>query len=223
MANRNFANGGKLWSMHTAPVLITCNFIVDSTNGNGLGIRSLKGPTVANVYMHTSATPAVGNPNPQAGVIVVKFQDNYKKYLAGFSGQVSPIGSVSGSVTAGNAYILISTGTATAAQLVAAGIPAGVVADALTMPTGLASLVGLGFISASTGTLPGSATAATPSVSGIDHIEAVGDANIALQSTPQGSGQLIFQCLLNGTLTAPANGTVIGLSFLMNNSSVFSG
>lgn len=223
MANRNWANGGKLWSMHTAPVLITCNFIVDSTNGNGLGIRSLKGPTVSNVYMHTSATPAVGSPNPAAGVIVVKFQDNYKRYLAGFSGQVSPIGAVSGTVVANAPYILISPGTATAAQLITAGIPAGVVNDALTQPTGLASLIGVGFISSASGTLAGSATAATPSVSGIDHIEAIGDANIALQSTPQGSGQLLFQCLLNGTLTAPANGTVIGMSFIMNNSTVFSG
>ena len=62
MANRNFASGGDLYSPFVMPVLVDCNFIVDSTNGNGLGIRSLKGPLVANVYMQTQATPAKGNP-----------------------------------------------------------------------------------------------------------------------------------------------------------------
>ena len=64
MANRNFANS-RIYTGHVMPVLIDCNFVVDSANSNGLGIRSLKGPYVKNVYMHTSATPAPGNPNPQ--------------------------------------------------------------------------------------------------------------------------------------------------------------
>jgi hypothetical protein len=62
MANRNFANKGKIYSPFVYPVLVDCNFVVDSTNGNGLGIRNLKGPLVANVYMQTQATPAPGNP-----------------------------------------------------------------------------------------------------------------------------------------------------------------
>ena len=62
MANRNWASGGRLYSPFVSPVLIDCNFVVDSTNGNGLGIRNLKGPVVANVYMQTTATPAPGNP-----------------------------------------------------------------------------------------------------------------------------------------------------------------
>lgn len=69
MANRNWASSGKIYSMHGKPVLIDCNFQVDSSNSNGLGISNLKGPAVANVFMHTSATPGrnngVLNPNPQ--------------------------------------------------------------------------------------------------------------------------------------------------------------
>src|ERR1035437_8832889 len=57
---------------HAKPVLIDCNFVVDSTNGNGLGIRSLKGPGVQNVFMHTTSEPGLSNcirnPNPQGGV-----------------------------------------------------------------------------------------------------------------------------------------------------------
>src|ERR1700691_3539946 len=100
MANRNFANS-RMYTGHVSPVLIDCNFIVDSTNGNGLGIRSLKGPVIENVFMHTSAPLAgSGNPNPEPGVIVVQLADNYNRYLGGFSGEVSPLGSPSSSVVA---------------------------------------------------------------------------------------------------------------------------
>ena len=61
MANRNYANGGRIYSPFVSPVLLDCNFVVDSTNGNGFGVRSLKGPTIANVYMQSSA-PNSKNP-----------------------------------------------------------------------------------------------------------------------------------------------------------------
>src|SRR5258708_29063895 len=103
MANRNFASGGKIYSMHTKPVLWDCNFVVDSANGNGLGIRSLKGPMIQNVFMHTSASAGPGNsnpatpnviitnPNPPAGYIIIQFQDNYNRSLSGFNAIVSPL------------------------------------------------------------------------------------------------------------------------------------
>src|SRR5271169_1563874 len=103
MANRNFANGGRIYIPHTTPVLIDCNFVVDSTNGNGLGIRSLKGPMVQNVFMHTTATPGTGNsnpaspnikplnPNPTAGTIIVQLQDNFNRSFSGFNSNVSPL------------------------------------------------------------------------------------------------------------------------------------
>ncbi len=56
MANAIGNNGGRLYSFGAQPVLIDCNFIVDATNGNGFGIRSLKGQGVRNVYMATSAS-----------------------------------------------------------------------------------------------------------------------------------------------------------------------
>src|ERR1035437_813529 len=71
MSNRNYANGGRTSIPHVKPVLLDCNFVVDSTNANGLGIRSLKGPQIRNVFMHTTAElPGTGNngvknPNPQ--------------------------------------------------------------------------------------------------------------------------------------------------------------
>jgi len=94
-----------MYTGHVMPVLLDCNFVVDSTNGNGLGIRSLKGPYIQNVFMHTSATPGLGNsnpstpgisvtnPNPASGTIVIQFQDNYSRLYTGGNAIVSPLGS----------------------------------------------------------------------------------------------------------------------------------
>jgi hypothetical protein len=120
MANAIGNNGGRIYSFGAQPVLIDCNFIVDSANGNGLGIRTLKGQGVKNVFMHTSATPAVHrgylNPNPAVGYALVQLDGNYNRYLGGFSGFASPTtGSTSvinsTALTAGNPYIIASVGT----------------------------------------------------------------------------------------------------------------
>src|ERR1700733_14558919 len=128
MANRNFPNGKSIYIPHVKPVLIDCNFIVDSTNGNGLGIRSLKGSYVANVFMHTRAPLAgSGNPNPEAGVIIVQLDDNYNNYLGGFSGASNPLSGSSISISTGSSlivgapYVITSVGTTTQAQWVTAG------------------------------------------------------------------------------------------------------
>lgn len=39
------------------PVLLDCNFVVDPANGNGLGIRNLKGPGILNVFMNSTSFP----------------------------------------------------------------------------------------------------------------------------------------------------------------------
>ena len=117
MANALGNNGGRLYSFGSQPVLIDCNFVVDPTNGNGLGINSLKGQGVKNVYMHTSASAAPGNPNPAAGYALIQLASNYNRYLGGFSGFVSPITGAAinidasdAALTAGSPYIITSVG-----------------------------------------------------------------------------------------------------------------
>jgi hypothetical protein len=56
MSNALGNNGGRFYSFLNRPVLIDCNFIVDATNGNSLGIRNLKGSGVRAVYMNTTAS-----------------------------------------------------------------------------------------------------------------------------------------------------------------------
>lgn len=222
MANRNFSNGGKMYMMETMPVIVSCNFIVDSTNGNGLGIRSLKGSMVANVFMNTSATPAAGNPDPVAGTIVVQLQDNFNRSLAGFRSIVSPVsGSAlkidNSALTQGTAYIITTLGDATAAQWHALGVPAGVT-----------PAVGVAFIASSVGagsnTLTSRVMATASAGSGIASIESVGDSNLSIapDRLEQSTGaQFILQCRdYAGAIAAPADGTVISLNFLLSNSSV---
>ncbi len=91
MANALGNNGGRLYSFGAQPVLIDCNFIVDPTNANGLGVRSLKGQGVEAVYMHTSQTPDAHNPNPASGYALIKLASNYNRYLGGFAGSVAPV------------------------------------------------------------------------------------------------------------------------------------
>jgi len=223
MANRNFASGGKLYSMHVMPVLLDCNFIVDSTNGNGLGIRSLKGPMIKAVYMHTSSTPAAGNPNPAAGTILVQMQDNYNRSFSGFNAIVSPAsGSAlkidNSALSAGIPYIITTLGNSSAAVWHALGVPAGVT-----------PAVGVSFIALSNG---GSANVSTSRVmaaaalgSDVCTIETVGDPNLSIAPNPganQGYGaSFVLQCRdYSGLVAAPADGSVISLAFYLSNSSI---
>jgi hypothetical protein len=219
MANRNWASGGKIYSMHVSPVLLDCNFVVDSTNGNGLGIRNLKGPAVQAVYMNTSATPAAGSPNPAAGTIVVQLADNYSRSFSGFSSMVVALGSSVTATVASQAMVVTSLGTATAAQWQAVGFPS----VYLNSATGLPNL-GAAFIPTSSATIGGGATVAPAAAagSGIDHIETVGDPNQTIASNqPQTQGaQIVLQCFHNGALTQPANNSVISLAFYLSNSSI---
>jgi hypothetical protein len=231
MANRNFANS-RIYTGHVMPVLLDCNFIVDSANGNGLGIRSLKGPYIQNVFMHTTATPGLGNanpstpafpilnPNPSSGIIVVQMQDNFSRSLTGFSSIISPLGSsqvVTSGLTVGESYTITIVGDATAADWVALGLPSQTVPSA-----------GATFIAKSTGTGASTVTRVAPVAaagSTIGSIETQGDPNQTISSasvSSQGFGsQFILNCFnRSGSVAAPADGTVISLSFLLSNSSI---
>lgn len=229
MANRNFANGGRIYIPHTTPVLIDCNFVVDSTNGNGLGIRSLKGPMVQNVFMNTSVTPGLGNtnpsspgvpvtnPNPSAGTIIVQFQDNFMRSFSGFNSNVSPVsGTPLTATTAGTPVTIVALGTATAAQWQARGLP-----------KGITPAVGATFTPTTSGTIGGSAAVevAAAAGTGIMSIETLGDPNATLNPSPtanQGFGGMITLQVRNisGAIAAPAPGSVISLVFELSNSSV---
>ncbi len=220
--------------MEVMPVTLTCNFIVDSTNGNGLGIRSLKGAGIANVYMTTSATKPAGAPGgttgPAAGTIVVRLTDNYNKLLGGSYSLVSPLGTPikvdNSAMTIGVAYVITTLGNSTAAQWATLGVPPGV-----TPAVGvafIASLIGIAG-EANTSTSRVAPTAANGTE--ILQLETVGDSNLSIapNSLAQTYGaQIILQARNDSAadhsaIVTPADGSVIQLTFLLSNSSVTSG
>lgn len=212
-------NGGHFYSNITQPVKIDLNFTVDSTNGNGLGVRSIKSNGyIQNVFMQTSASPGKGlggltNPNPHAGLIFVQFKNNFNYYLGGFSGFVSPLGSSSTATVQANGAVITSLGTASLAQWQAVGFP-----------KGFTPAVGGAFVATSTATIGGGATVAPASQSGIMSMEVVGDPNqtIANSNIAVNAGAIVLlQCLnTSDNQTAPANGSTIGMSFFFDCSSV---
>lgn len=220
MANRFFPNTGKLFATHVMPVLVDCNFVVAAADAGGAGITNLKGPGVSNVWMHTSQTPATGNPNPASGVIVVQLPDNYNRLFSAFATVTSP---TSGSalkidntaLTAGVAYSITTLGNATAAQWATLGVPAGVT-----------PAVGVAFIAANAGTSANTSTSRvmTAVTSGISSVEFVPHPDMAISPTPglQSFGaQFILQCYNgSGAVTAPVDGSVIRLTLYLSNSSV---
>lgn len=123
-SNKLGNNGGRSYSFLNRPVLIDCSFVVDATNGNGLGLRSLKGAGVQNIFMHTSASAGRGNngilnPNPASGYALIQLANNYNRYAGGFSGFVSPVSgsniAINGSaLTSGQPYIITSVGAGAA-------------------------------------------------------------------------------------------------------------
>jgi hypothetical protein len=223
MANRNWASGGKIYSGHIQPVLVDCNFIVNPTDPTGVSF--LKGPYVEAVYMNTSTTPAVGNPDPAAGYIYVKLADPYFRQYLGFAGGVSPVtGSnilIDGTsvMTLGVPYVISVVGNATQAQWESVGLPAGVTPK-----------VGMPFIATSTGLTGGALTSAVKAAGkiGIQVVEAVGNTSLSVAQKVGGKGgYIILQCLAptsssDTTLipTAPAAGSVVTLGFYLSNSSV---
>jgi hypothetical protein len=232
-----FINRGHFYAPHVKPVLIDCNFVVDTSNGNGLGIRNLKGQGVQNVFMHTTASPGKGpngqlNPNPAVGFALIQLADNYQRYFGGFDGFVSPLSgsslnvdAIDAALTARKAYVITSVGTSTAADWLALGVPAGVT-----------PAVGVSFIALVTGAGVGSGTVQAPAASNIISIEVVGDPNLSLGPIPVGGspnvgGWILVQFLaptitsstiMNNPLipTAPAAGSGVGLSFYLSQSSV---
>lgn len=223
-------NGKSYYTNVCGPRVVHCNFIVDSTNGNGLGIRSLKSNGfIRNVFMHTTQTPGANdgatNPNPASGLILVQFKNNFNYYLGGFSGFVSPVtGSVkidNSALTAGVAYIISTLGNATAAKWLAIGVPAGVT-----------PAVGVSFIALTNGGAGNTLTSrvSTASVSGITQFEVVGDPNtsIANSSIASNGGAYVLVQTLGATNsstttlipTAPVDGSVAGMTFYFDGSSV---
>jgi hypothetical protein len=157
---------------------VGAQFTVDPANVNGLGISSLSGSGIASVYMHTSQTPATGNPNPASGVILINLSSKYAGFTKGFYQFQAPISgtttAVTAGLTAGAAYTIAAVGTTTTAGW-----------DTLGLLAGLTPAVGQGFVAATSSAGSGTGTVApiVATGSGITDVEIVGNPSLMVSGT----------------------------------------
>ncbi len=172
----------------------------------------------------TSATAsityqAVGSPNPAAGEIVVKLQDNYNRLFTGYSSIIGPLGAATTSSKANVINVISTLGPATLAQWQAVGLPVGVT-----------PAVGVTFVGSQAAVIGGSAQTAImlAAGSGITNIEFAGNSNLSIaplgaSSGLDGAGSTFYlRCMKNGVLTAPTDGTNLSLSFYLSNTRIMS-
>lgn len=202
MANRRFTQF--MYSLHTMPVILDCNFLVGSTGAVTAG--TVKGP---GIYALTRLA---------VGTYKVQFQDNYNKFFGMTSWFGSPVTGSNVAATAlvpGTIYTITALGTTTTANWVTAGVPVGVT-----------PAVGVAFLAAATSS--GNGTAKAVGASGDYGIEVVGLPNTTLTVNPSvpGAGYVVVQTLgpTDATHPAqipidPASGTTVGMSFYLSNSS----
>lgn len=209
MANRNWLSN-KMYQMEAYPVLVSCTFTVDNTQG--AGISGLTGGAVASVFMNSSA-PSGGNTNPVAGVIQVKLQDSYNKFLGMSYSLCEPKSGVDlNAVTDGVPYVISVLGTTTLAQWQAIGLPQGVV-PALNQV----------FVATATGPITGTGRVQTGIPVAAPELALAGDPNEMLVNSNvavNGGAQFVLISRAAGAVTALANGTIVRLNLYLSNSSV---
>lgn len=190
-------NGKSYYSNVTKPMDVNVQFTVTPTNG--LGVTSVKSNGyVRNVFMHTSTTPGVNNgftnPNPANGYGLIQFNNNFNKFLGGFSSFVSATATDTkidnAALTIGQVYVITTLGDGTAAQWTAVGVPAGVT-----------PAVGVSFTALATGSGSGNTSTSRvqlPTSSGISAVEIVGNPNTMIANpniAANGGAWITFQFL----------------------------
>jgi hypothetical protein len=210
-------NGAKIGMNVCTPQECFLNFVVDSTNGNGLGVRSIRSNGfVERVFMYsTHASSSNGNPNwiaktnmfpngnpvtTASGIILIQMKQNFNHVIGAQFGQIAPVSGSSlkvdngATLTIGAPYVVVSVDSVvatapTAAQLAALGLPVGV-----------APAVGEVFVALATGA--SSANVSTMRVQAIVpvnfmQVQGLGDSNQAISTNiSQFAGQILaFQCL----------------------------
>jgi hypothetical protein len=203
--------------------IIALTSITDTIGGTVNGsLLALNGAVTLSAASLVNAVPLApvltsGNPNPLPGYAWVQFNNNFNYYLGGFSGFVSPLSGTQVAIDAtalvkGQAYVITTLGTSTLADWLA-----------VRLPPGLTPTVGQSFIAIKTGNGAGSGKVMVPLVSGVNSVEVVGDPNQSIANAniaANGGAWVLVQFLLGGILTAPADGSVAGMNFNFDGSSV---
>lgn len=204
MANRNFLSKFQ-YSFRGMPVKLDALY---SIGASGAPTLIGKAPAIQSITRLS------------VGVYRVQFQDSYNGFI---SSNVMFEAPPTGSAVAGGAFVtstiyqIITLGSTSQAQWVAAGLP-----------SNLTAAVGQVFKAAGAGA--GTGTVQAVSNSGIVRIETIGvPPSMLASNAPQNNngGYVVFQCLAptSSSVTTlvpadPANGSRMRINFTLNNSSV---
>lgn len=200
MANRNFSNS-RIYSMHVAPVEADCDITIGATGA----VSSILGGQLISSVTRLSA-----------GTYQIRLTDNYTRLFSMESILQAPVtGSAvaGGALSVGTVYSIQTLGSTTQAQWVAAGVDKGITAAP-----------GVIFKAATAGA--GTGTVKAIGNAGIAQVEVISGNNM-LASANAGGGIIVVQCLAPTSSsvttmipTDPAQGSVLGLMFLLSNSSL---
>lgn len=240
-ASSVFASGATLLTVSSLTNLVVGQVVTDSTTGanitTGTKISAIY-PSTSQILLDTvtagasaaspgdtlafAATAAlVGNPNPQAGIIIVNLQDNYNSYLGSFNEQVIALSGsdISSGLTAGNVYVISIVGTTTTAQWNTVGVPLNII-----------PAVGVSFVAAATSISGGTGKVQAPAAAanGIFSIKRLGNPNVmnSIGVNVLGAGQgmqIMFACYKDSAadapvIAAPTDGSYVNLGLYLNNS-----
>lgn len=202
MANRNYPQARR-WSNHLMPVELDATIsigaagapTIDTTPaGNGKGIASIT--------------------RLSAGVYRIQLQDNFSalsRFDATFQSPLTGAAVAGGAFVVNTIYQIVTLGTTTQAQWVAAGLPSGTTAAP-----------GVAFKAATVGAGTGTVRAFTDS--GIENTELLSSASQMLNTQPYNQGQggyVMFTTRQSGGSAAdPADGSKMLISLTMNNSQI---
>lgn len=169
---------------------INFSFMVDANNANGLGVANVVGDAIDKIYMHTSATPLEGNPNPGNGYCLIKLKKSYSQFLGYFASVRSPLSGASINVTTGVAlglgYVITALGNTPVADWHTLGVPASVT-----------PAVGVSFIAPAIAVGTGTGTIQVPAAigSGILTCEIVGNPSVSSSTLAQADAWILLQFL----------------------------
>lgn len=198
MANRNWASGGKCYSMHVMPILLDAHGTVNATGG----IDNLVGPCISSIT------------KLDTGIYKIKLQDNYSglyHFDCDFDGQDNAGSAADPSGVATNKVYIISTVGDTDWE--SAGLN-----------PGITPAVGVAFF-LTANPIAGTGRVDTYAASGIDSCELIGNPNTTLapQQVQNQGGELIFQTLFDATPTDPFATSVMRIKIYLSNSSILIG
>jgi len=114
MANRNFANGGKIYSMNVMPVLITAKAVIGAAGA----VTAVLGSTIASIVRIST------------GVYQITLQDVYQSSLTVQSSMESPASGLSGIVAVETQHLpsasisILGASTCTITTINASGVAA---------------------------------------------------------------------------------------------------